>query len=74
MLTQQDATALAAWVNTHDGGVDMPRADVVPTSIPDRFGVAIRSLSIVTSGSRRWTQIDTDTAYSQSGAARILNY
>lgn len=74
MLTLQDATALAAWANTHDGGVDMPRADVVPTSIPDRFAVEIRSLSVVTSGSHRWTEVDTETAYSQRGAARILGY
>lgn len=74
MLTHQQATDLAAWANTHDGGVPQPRADVVPTSTPNRFAVNIRSLSLVSSGSKRWTQIDTDTVYSQHGARHVLGY
>lgn len=74
-MTQDEAESVARWVNTHEGGVPMPRAEAV--QVPDRPGywaVDIRSLTLVMSGSERHTEIDSDRVYSQQGAARVLGY
>lgn len=74
MLTHQEAINIAAFANSHDGGVPQPRAEVFALNTPDRYGVRIRSLSIVISGSNRWTEIDTDLVYSRRGALNVLGY
>jgi len=72
-MTKTEAAEVAKFANMHDGGVPQPRAEVVEFA-PGDYAVDIRSLSIVTSGARRWTEIDTDRAFSRRSAARILGY
>ena len=69
----QEAQAVAAFANAHEGGVLQPRADVVET-FPGFYAVDIRSLSVIFSGSTRRTEIDSDRVYSRTGAARVLGY
>jgi hypothetical protein len=74
MMTLDEATNVAAFANSHDGGVTQPRAEVFALNIPKRYGVHIRSLTLVTSGNKRWTEVDTDLVYSRRGALNVLGY
>ena len=74
-MTRDEAESVAAFANTHDGGVPMPRADAVEVpGRPGHWAVDIRSLTLVMSGSQRHTEIDSDRVYSRQGAARVLGY
>ncbi len=72
-MTKTEADAVARFANLHDGGVPQPRADVVEYA-PGDYAVDIRSLSVVTSGAHRRTEIDTDRVLSRRGAACVLGY
>jgi hypothetical protein len=72
-MNLQEAQEVARFANSHDGGVPQPRADVVEPR-PGHYAVDIRSLTVVMSGSNRWTEIDSDRVYSRAAAARILGY
>lgn len=73
MLSFDEAAQLAAWVNTHNGGVPQPRATVAEP-VPGRFAVDILSLSLVTWGGGSRHEIDAERVYSRQRAAQVLGY
>jgi hypothetical protein len=68
-----EAQFVAAFANSHEGGVPQPRADVVET-FPGFYAVDIRSLSVIFNGSTRRTEIESERVYNRTGAARVLGY
>jgi len=71
----QQATDLAAWVNTHDDGTPQPRASVIPVDMPDGAPWAYRVdiLSTVYSGGQAH-HVETEQAHNLQQARDALGY
>lgn len=69
-LTIEQATSLANFVNSHDGGVDQPRAERFVCE--GGFGLRIRSLDVCAATGE--SAITTDLVYSRQGALSVLGY
>lgn len=72
MLTKEQASALAAWVNEHDDGTPQPRAEEFAIKSPTGgFGVRIRSRVVYLD---RTHSTETAIVYSVAEARSILGY
>lgn len=70
MLTKEQASALAAWVNEHDDGTPQPRAEEFGMA-SGVYGVRIRSRVVYMDRTR---STETDIVYSVAEARSILGY